>query len=130
MAPTGNSPGLVELAAQAPALPTDSWCMGEQPPFWQEKANRMIGKTVLVGKTYLQDDQEVDRIQFHGPIEMVDEQAGVAIRRIDNGEIEWLPPDLRAYFPAEEGVYTLKSSGEEVHDPDFLTTWTIDLPAE
>src|SRR5690348_7856636 len=104
--------------------------MGDQPPFWQEKANRMVGKTVLVGMTFLRNDEEVDRTQFHGPIEKVDEKAGIAIRRRDNDEIEWLPPDLRAYFPADEGVYTLKTTGEEVHDPDFLTTWTIDLPPE
>jgi hypothetical protein len=122
---------LVELTvAQAPVSKTDSCCVNNQPPFWQEKANRMIGKTVLVGKTYLQGDQEVNRVQFHGPIEMVDEKAGIAIRRIDNGEVEWLPPDLRAYFPAAKGVYTLKSTGEEVYDPDFLTTWTVDLPPE
>lgn len=124
-------PRLVELTVtQAAASRTDSCRVSDQPPFWQEKANRMVGKTVLVGKTYLQDDREVDRVQFHGPIEMVDERAGIAIRRFDNGEVEWLPPDLRAYFPAEKGVYTLKSTGEEVHDPDFLTTWTVDLPTD
>jgi hypothetical protein len=90
----------------------------------------MVGKTVLVGKTFTGGEREPDRIQFHGPIEMVDEKAGLAIRRVDNGEIEWLPPDLRAFFPAEKGVYTLASTGEEVHDPDYVTTWTINSPPE
>ena len=69
----------------------------------------MVGKTVLVGKTFTHGEQELNRVQFHGPIEMVDEKAGFAIRRTDNDEIEWLPPDLRAFFPAEKGVYTLST---------------------
>jgi hypothetical protein len=88
----------------------------------------MVGKTVLVGKTFIRGDREPEHVQFHGPIEAVDEGAGFAIRRVDNGEIEWLPPDLRAFFPAEEGVYTLASTGEEVHDPDYISTWTVNPP--
>lgn len=102
--------------------------MNDQPPFWSEKANRMVGKTVLVGKTITKGGREPEQIQFHGSVETVDERQGLAIRRADNGEIEWLPPDLRAFHPAEPGVYTLKSTGEDVFDPDFISTWTINYP--
>ncbi len=90
----------------------------------------MIGKTVLVGKTITRGDCTPQRIQFHGTVETVDERRGLAIRRADNGEVEWLPPDLRAFHPAEPGVYTLTGTGEDVFDPDFISTWTVNYPEE
>jgi hypothetical protein len=104
--------------------------MNEPPPFWEEKARRMIGKSVLVGKTIIVEGIEPQRVQFHGLIESADARRGLAIRRADNGELEWLPPDLRAYFTAEPGIYTLRSTGEEVVDPDFLSNWTVERPAQ
>jgi len=104
--------------------------VNEQPPFWEEKARRMIGKTVLVGKTIVVEGADPERVQFHGRIESADPRNGLAIRRADNDELEWLPPDLRAYSLADPGIYTLRSTGEEVVDPDFLTSWTVERPAE
>jgi hypothetical protein len=37
-------------------------------------------------------------------------------------------PDLRGIQEAPPGVYRLRSTGEEVHDPDFFYTWTITRP--
>jgi hypothetical protein len=102
--------------------------MSDRPPFWSETASRMLGKTVLVGKTITVGDGAAEHIQFYGTIEAVDERQGLAIRRADNGELEWLPPDLRAFHPAEPGVYTLNSTGENVSDPDFISTWTASHP--
>ncbi len=90
----------------------------------------MIGKTVLVAETIVVDGGDPVYVQFHGRIESADPGHGFAIRRADNGELEWLPPDLRAYSPAEPGIYRLKSTGEEVIDPDFLSHWTVERPAE
>ena len=90
----------------------------------------MIGKSVLVGKTIIVEGIEPQRVQFHGRIESADARRGLAIRRADNGELEWLPPDLRAYFAAEPGIYTLRSTGEEVVDPDYLANWTVEPPAQ
>ena len=109
---------------------SDNRQMSEQPPFWEAKAQRMIGKTVLVAQTIVVEGAEPERVQYHGRIESADPGHGLSIRRADNGELEWLPPDLRAYFPAEPGIYTLKSTGEEVVDPDYLSTWTVERPAE
>ena len=36
-----------------------------------------------------------------------------------------LPPDLRNYEPAAPGEYRLRSTGEVVADPDFISNWTI-----
>jgi hypothetical protein len=90
----------------------------------------MIGKTVLVAQTIVVEGEEDPvRVQYHGRIESADPGQGLAIRRTDNGELEWLPPDLRAYSRAEPGIYTLRSTGEEVVDPDFISHWTVERPA-
>lgn|GEM_PF-3714403 len=36
-----------------------------------------------------------------------------------------LPADAAAYSRAASGRYTLRSTGEVVVDPDYLTTWTV-----
>jgi hypothetical protein len=99
------------------------------PPFWQDKADRLVGAHVLVGKTYEDADGEViDQVQFHGTIETVDERKGLSVRRDDSGDVEWLPPDLRAFSKAKPGEYRLRSTGEVVVDPDYLSVWTITPP--
>ena len=94
-----------------------------RPPYWRDKATRMIGKRVLVGKTYMRGEEVLEQVQFHGLIETADERMGFTLRRADTGDLESLPPDLRAFRPAEPGEYTLRSSGEVVSDPDFIATW-------
>jgi hypothetical protein len=89
----------------------------------------MIGKTVLVGKTYVRGDEVVETVQFHGLVEATDERTGFALRRADTGKLEWLPPDLRAFWPAEPGEYTLRGTGEIIEDPDFISTWTVERDA-
>jgi hypothetical protein len=96
------------------------------PPFWEEKARRLLGAHVLIGKTYVgADDVVEEEIQFHGVLESADQQQGLAIRRHDSDEIEWLPPDLRPFRKAPPGEYRLRSTGEVVVDPDYTATWTI-----
>jgi hypothetical protein len=99
---------------------------GDTPPFWVEKALRMVGKHVLVGKTYVRGEDVVEQVQFHGVIEQASERNGFALRRADTGEIEWLPPDMRAFERAEPGEYRLRSTGEVVVDPDILSTWVVE----
>ena len=93
-----------------------------RPPFWLEKAARMVGKHVLVAKTIVQGDDVVDQEQFHGVIEEASAKDGFALRRADNGELEWLPPDLRAFERAQPGQYRLNTTGEVVVDLDLLST--------
>jgi ketosteroid isomerase-like protein len=98
----------------------------EPPPFWAKKVNRMVGKKVLVGKTCVKEDgSPIDQTQYEGLIEAAHERRGFAVRRSDSGEVEWLPPDLRAFKEAAPGEYRLRSTGEIVVDPDYLATWTI-----
>lgn len=97
----------------------------DRPPFWAEKADRMVGNTLLVGITYLTHDGQPDgQRQFHGIIEEADERRGFAVR-IDSETLEWLPPHAAAFSHAAPGEYRLRSTGEVVTDPDLLATWTI-----
>ena len=96
------------------------------PPFWTEKAARMVGKRVLVGKTYVRGESVLQHVQFHGVIEDASERQGFAVRRSDTGDIEWLPPDMRAFQQAPPGEYMLRSTGEVVVDPDIVSSWVVE----
>jgi hypothetical protein len=85
----------------------------------------VLGSHILVGLTYRNDDGTVDRQeQFHGFVTRADASA-VAIQVWGTDRVFYLPPDLRNYQPAEPGEYRLRSTGEVVVDPDFITTWTL-----
>ena len=87
-------------------------------------AAQLLGKHLLVGLTYLNDDGTVDRQeQLHGDVIRADEE-GLAIR-LPSGGHYWLPPDFRAYKQAAPGEYRLRSTGEVLIDPDYITTWTV-----
>jgi hypothetical protein len=87
-------------------------------------AGRLLGKHLLVGLTYLNDDGTVDRLeQLHGEVVRADEE-GVSIE-LASGGFYWLPPDLRSFRQAAPGEYRLRSTGEVVIDPDYITDWTV-----
>ena len=60
-------------------------------------------------------------------VEHISKDVGIVIRLAD-GSTYRLPPDLRGIKQASPGTYRLRSTGEEVHDPDFFYTWTITRP--
>ena len=99
---------------------------GGPPPFWGERARRLVGMHLLVGITTVDGTDEVlDQRQFHGTVEVADPKRGIAVRRADTRELEWLPADLRAFRPAARGEYRLRSTAEVVVDPDVLAVWTV-----
>ena len=65
----------------------------------------------------------------HGRIALVDPDDGIRVV-LSDGEVLTLPPDLDAFRAAAPGIYRLRSTGEEVVDPDFTTVWTIREPAD
>ena len=88
----------------------------------------MTGKRLLVGLTIVRYSGEVIRqVQYHGIVERVTYEDGIVILLAD-GTVKTLPPDLRGIQRAEPGIYTLRSTGEEVRDPDYLYSWTITQP--
>ena len=87
-------------------------------------AAELIGKTLLAGVTLLAaDGTERGRFEVYGTVINADDE-DIAIERAD-GSVYALPPDLEAVERAGKGVYTLRSTGEQVTDPDFNAAWTV-----
>jgi hypothetical protein len=90
--------------------------------------NKILGKRLLVGLTYLRKSGDlIEQKQMHGIVERINQEEGIVIRLPDGAQFR-LPPDLRGIEEATPGVYRLRSTGEEVQNPDYLCTWTITRP--
>lgn len=81
-----------------------------------------VGKRILVGVTYVDDkDQPLRPAQFVGTVrELIPGNPG-------NIAIEW-DGYGKTYLPAmvvdaQPGTYKLKSTGQEIVNPDLLATW-------
>ena len=102
-----------------------------RPSFDPIKAERMIGKSILIGLTYLDSDGAfIEQKQLHGRIVSADSRKGfeVALEGVRAGESYRLPPDPRCFKGARPGEYRLRSTGETVVDPDFECSWTVTKP--
>jgi hypothetical protein len=100
--------------------------MQEQPTLVSADGPDYLGKRLLVGITYENEEGEMLRQeQFHGLIVEAGE-GGIVIERDDTGEQRSLPPQL---MPARPGEYRLRSTGEVVINPDYLAQWVIKEPA-
>ncbi|SRR6266480_5059619 len=101
-------------------------------PAWDSAlAASLVGKYVLIGLTYCDhNDKLIEQKQIHGMIIKADAKDGFAVKLEGQkaGEIYWLPPDPRAFQDARPGEYRLRSTGEIVVDPDFVSNWTINRP--
>jgi hypothetical protein len=83
-----------------------------------------IGKRILVGITFLDSAGNVtEQTQHVGEVVGVEEN--FIIVRWDDGEETTLPPEV---VDAAPGVYRLRSTGEEVENPDLLARWTVSPP--
>jgi hypothetical protein len=89
--------------------------------------SQMLGKTLLVGITYLDSEQRVTRkVQFAGTV--VEVEPLVTIDRGESG-LFTLPPGEDAYFVARSGEYRLRETGEVIVNPGFVTTWAVHEPS-
>lgn len=85
----------------------------------------LVGKTMLVGMTYLDPDGEVlEQKQFFGVIENITKEE-ISLRHPKTNERYSLPPDFSSCKKAEPGEYQLKSTGEVVVNPDLTALWTV-----
>src|SRR5262245_3105359 len=91
----------------------------------------LLGKYVLIGITRVAADgvTVLEQGEHHGRIALVDPDDGIKVV-LSDGEVLTLPPNLDAFRPAAPGIYRLRSTGEEVVDPDFKTVWTIREPPD
>ena len=102
-----------------------------RPPWDSALALSFVAKRVLIGVTYCDhNDVFIEQKQMHGTIIKAEAERGFAVRLEGEreGEVYWLPPDLRAFQDARPGEYRLRSTGEVVVDPDFISNWTINRP--
>ncbi len=99
---------------------------GHRPAWDQKGAEALRGCSVLIGITRA-SAESLEQEQMFGVITSANARDGfeVALQGSRNGEVYWLPPDVRNFFPAQPGEYRLRSTGEVVVNPDFTTTWTI-----
>jgi hypothetical protein len=94
----------------------------QQPTRISGDGSQYLGKRLLVGITYENEQGEAIRQeQFHGLIVEAGE-GEIVIKRNDTGERKSLPPQLT---PARPGEYRLRSTGEVVVDPDYLAKWVL-----
>jgi hypothetical protein len=96
----------------------------------EEFAAELLGTHVLVGVTHVDHGGKVvSHEQFHGTVLRASAGEGVVI--VDAaGEEHWLPLDREAFRLADPGTYRLRSTGEVVVDPEWLSTWTVYPPDE
>ena len=89
--------------------------------------SNLIGKIVLIGMTYYTpDNQFIEQKQFWGKVSEIREDQIIVQQK--SGEIVSLPPDLRSVKPAPPSAYRLRSTGEIIENPDYLSTWIVHAP--
>jgi hypothetical protein len=105
---------------------------GSAPPgqFDIGRAAGFIGKTILIGVTYLDEQgQEERQLSMHGVIQSATpEGVRVALKGTREGDSWNMPPNLDAISPLEPGHYKLRETDEVVENPDLVVVWTIAKP--
>ena len=104
-----------------------SWDGDPVPEFDEDFAAGFVGKVVLVGVTELAPDGTVASLeQLHGVIVAATAHGiDIALRGVHEGATWRMPPWLDDLLVARPGVYRLRSTGEEVEDPDFVFSLTV-----
>lgn len=98
-------------------------------PGWDDEvALDLMDCIVLVGITRLTHDEKfIRQEQFYGRVVAANQSDGICLKLLGarDGEHYWMPPTTERYEPAKPGVYKLRSTDEEVRDPDYLITWVL-----
>ena len=105
--------------------------MFTQPPprFDHAEAQKMVGNTILIGVTYYDHTgKETAQRQWHGTITEANQTRGIVVELKNDTNQCVLPPDLNGIQQAKRGEYRLRSTGEVIVDPDYLTTWQMKEP--
>ena len=101
------------------------------------KPETLVGKSILVGITYLDTSGNVERqVQHFGTVKLEHApwsdtkgappmpRATIVVER-EGKELVRFPYVEKALTVAKKGVYKLRSTGEEIADPDILSTWSV-----
>ena len=90
----------------------------------------LVGRTLLVGITYLDSDGEIARqVQRFGTITAIGAVPGSQIVIARDGHPDFAVPfDPAAIKIAPPGTYRLRETGEAVVNPELLGEWTVTRP--
>ncbi|HWE47282.1 MAG TPA: hypothetical protein VG407_14760 [Caulobacteraceae bacterium] len=95
---------------------------------WENAEKTLVGKLTLVELQHV-DARGKQLLLEHayGTIASVDQKNGIFIdcQGIRTGTKLALPGELSPFKAARPGLYKLETTGEEIEDPDFFSTWTI-----
>ncbi len=83
-----------------------------------------IGKQVLVGLWQFYEGELVEQSQDLGYVAAITD--GYLVLQTPAGK-RYFPVQYEALRPAPRGKYVLKTTGEEVVNPDFLLSWRLNL---
>jgi hypothetical protein len=73
----------------------------------------------------LTEKNVIEQFQTHGVIKEIGENGIIKIERT-NLSLFTLPFDEVSITEAKEGIYRERSTGTEIENPKFLTSWTVD----
>jgi len=95
------------------------------------QAQKMMGKTVLVSLTCMNDFGDLEAFeQFVGKVLRITNEDGLVVMREDTAEEFNLPPDLDHYQVAKPGDYKLAETDAVISNPDYVVEWDIYPPGE
>ena len=107
------------LPVELPTIPLD----------WDNAAERLVG-TITVVEIQHHDAMGMFLRHEHiwGQVTSADQKNGIRILvggRTFAGKLMVLPAQLESFTKPASGVYRLRSTGEEVTDPHWFTTWMV-----
>lgn len=104
------------------------------PLTWDNAAERLVGTITVVemqhydaAGTFMRHDH------VWGQVTSADQKNGIRIMvggRTFAGKLMVLPAQLDSFTKPAPGRYRLRSTGEEIDDPHWFTTWTVTNPDE
>lgn len=94
------------------------------------ETKNLIDKILLIGITILNSSDElIAQIQVFGPIIEVNSNGIIILRNQTQSKFS-IPADFENISLANPGEYKLRSTGEIVIDPDFISSWTVHSASE
>ena len=90
-----------------------------------KSVDSLLDKILLIGITVLDDNDElITQIQVYGPV-ISSNADGIVISRNQTQSEFTIPPDFENVSEAQPGEYNLRSTGETVINPDYISSWTV-----
>lgn len=94
---------------------------------WKELQIFLKGKVFLIGLTFVDQDEElIEQYQTSGTVDELTDDGLFHFKRTD-GSLFQLPYDNETIREAAEGEYRERATGNIIINPDYTTTWEIQV---